>query len=200
MAGCCKSVAASHPSVTYGASSPQGEPLTLPHRVYFGPGGVKRREVKKREEKRSTPAFFSFFTSRPPLWGSQGAGPLGRGLRVAHERARFAGWRRLLCAAKRLPRNSETFFASFFGHKKGRSPGSMTLTKARRRRVAASGSADFTAQSSCQRPTPHRPASPLRAVSHSPSRGTLRHPAAKPGRRARRRQGRRGCCRRNRPP
>ena len=37
-------------------------------------------------------------------------------------RARFAGWRRSLCAAKRLPRNSETFFASFFGHKKGRSP------------------------------------------------------------------------------
>ena len=58
------------------------------------------REVKKREEKRSTPAFFSFFTSRPPLWGSQGAGPLGRGLRVAHERARFAGWRRSLCAAR----------------------------------------------------------------------------------------------------
>ena len=85
------------------------------------------REVKKREEKRSTPAFFSFFTSRPHLWGSQGAGPLGRGLRVAHERARFAGWRRSLCAAKRLPRNSETFFASFFGHKKGRSGGRIPL-------------------------------------------------------------------------
>ena len=40
------------------------------------------REVKKREEKRSTPAFFSFFTSRPPLWGSQGAGPLGRASRA----------------------------------------------------------------------------------------------------------------------
>ena len=38
----------------------------------FGPGGVRRREVKKREEKRSTPAFFSFFTSRPQLWGSKG--------------------------------------------------------------------------------------------------------------------------------
>ena len=40
-----------------------------------------------------------------------------------------------------LPRNSETFFASFFGHKKGRTTGSMTLIRARRRRVAASGSA-----------------------------------------------------------
>ena len=38
----------------------------------FGPEGVNRREVKKREEKRSTPAFFSFFASRPQLWGSQG--------------------------------------------------------------------------------------------------------------------------------
>ena len=38
-----------------------------------------------------------------------------------------------------LPRNSETFFASFFGHKKGRPPGSMTFSQARRRKVAASG-------------------------------------------------------------
>ena len=28
-----------------------------------------------------------------------------------------------------LPRNSETFFASFFGHKKGRPPGRSRLTK-----------------------------------------------------------------------
>ena len=155
-------------------------PYKVGNRVYFGPGGVKRREVKKREEKRSTPAFFSFFTSRPPLWGSQGAGPLGRGS---------------------LPRNSETFFASFFGHKKGRSCGSMTLIRGTGRMVAGDESAkQIIAQSSCQRPTPHRPASPLRAASHSPSRGTLRHPAAKPGRRVCRQPNRRGCCRRNRPP
>ena len=36
----------------------------------LAPEGSMWREVKKREEKRSTPAFFSFFTSRPPLWGS----------------------------------------------------------------------------------------------------------------------------------
>ena len=57
-------------------ASPRCGPMTSigPYRTgsrgIFGPGGVNRREVKKREEKRSTPAFFSFFTSRPPLWGS----------------------------------------------------------------------------------------------------------------------------------
>ena len=49
------------------------------------------REVKKREEKRSTPAFFSFFTSRPPLWGSQGAGPLGRASRAIGSSGHFFG-------------------------------------------------------------------------------------------------------------
>ena len=43
-----------------------------------------------------------------------------------------------------LPRNSETFFASFFGHKKGRTTGSMTLIRAERRKVARSGSANLT--------------------------------------------------------
>ena len=75
----------------------------------FGPGGVNRRRVQKRQEKCSTPAFFSFWTLRPHYWGFQGAGPLGRGS---------------------LPRNSETFFASFFGHKKGRFPGRSLLKKA----------------------------------------------------------------------
>ena len=90
---------------------------------------------------------------------------------------------------------------SFFGHKKGRPPGSMTLIRGTGRMVAGDESAkQIIAQSNCQRPTPHRPASPLRAASHSPSRGTLRHPAAKPGRRVCRQPNRRGCCRRNRPP
>ena len=116
------------PSVTFGDSSPLGEPPSTP--IILAPEGSIGREVKKREEKRSTPAFFSFFTSRPQLWGSKGRAALSRGLRVAHERARFAGWRRSLCAAKRLPRNSETFFASFFGHKKGRPNGRIPLKKA----------------------------------------------------------------------
>ena len=86
----------------------QGSHPSTPIEFLLAPKGSMWREVKKREEKRSTPAFFSFFTSRPPLWGSQGAGPLGRGT---------------------LPRNSETFFASFFGHKKGRPFGSIPLKK-----------------------------------------------------------------------
>ena len=52
-----------------------------------------------------------------PQWGFE-----------AHERARFAGWRRSLCAAKRaLSEVAGTFFASFLGVQKGRTPGSMTL-------------------------------------------------------------------------
>ena len=57
----------------------------------LAPEGSMWREVKKREEKRSTPAFFSFFTSRPPLWGSQGAGPLGRASRAIGSSGHFFG-------------------------------------------------------------------------------------------------------------
>ena len=36
-----------------------------------------------------------------------------------------------------LPRNSETFFVSFFGHKKGKPGGGIPLPKVSRRKVAA---------------------------------------------------------------
>ena len=158
-------------------SSPQGEPHSTP--VNLAPEGSNGEEAKS-VKKRAALLHVLAFCFLDLLFGvPRGEQPLGRGS---------------------LPRNSETFFASFFGHKKGRSPGSMTLTKARRRRVAASGSAkQIIAQSSCPPPRLHPPASPLRAASHSPSRGTLRHPAAKPGRRVCRQPNRRGCCRRNRP-
>ena len=42
-----------------------------------------------------------------------------------------------------LPRNSETFFASFFGHKKGRSNGCSPLIRGAGRRVASDGSANI---------------------------------------------------------
>ena len=76
--------------------------------------GERFKSVKKNAALLHFLAFGPF----DHLFGVLRGKPLGRGLRVAHERARFAGWRRSLCAAKRLPRNSETFFASFFGHKK----------------------------------------------------------------------------------
>ena len=99
--------------------------------------GGRRKSVKKN----SALLHFLAFSLTDHLFGvPRGEQPLGRGLRVAHERARFAGWRRSLCAAKRLPRNSETFFVSFFGHKKGKPNGRMTLTRAERRKVARSGS------------------------------------------------------------
>ena len=122
--GCTRKVAIPQSALPRSQPTLHKGAILYPHRVSFGPGGANRREVKKREETRSTPAFFSFFTSRPPLWGSQGAGPGGRGLRVAHERARFAGWRRSLCAAKRaLSEVAGTFFASFLGVQKGRPNG-----------------------------------------------------------------------------
>ena len=61
-------------------------PLQITRKLIFGPEGVNRRGAKKREEKRSTPAFFSFFASRPQLWGSQG--------RVAHEAGSAASQQR----------------------------------------------------------------------------------------------------------
>ena len=43
----------------------------LYHRFFAAaPKGSIWRGAKKREEKRSTPAFFSFFATRPHLWGS----------------------------------------------------------------------------------------------------------------------------------
>ena len=64
--------------------------------------------------------------------------PLRRGCGVAqrskpqwgfepHERASSAGWRPSFWPPSALPRNSETFFATFFGHKKGRPNRKMPL-------------------------------------------------------------------------
>ena len=55
----------------------------------------------------------------------------------AHERARFAGWRRSLCAAKRaLSQVAGTFFASFLGVQKGRPKSKMLFHRGVRRKVA----------------------------------------------------------------
>ena len=89
-----------------------------------GQCGGRRKSVKKNA---ALLHFLAFSLTDPRFGVLRGEQPLGRGLRVAHARARFTGWRRLLCAAKRLPRNSETFFASFFGHKKGRPNGRIPL-------------------------------------------------------------------------
>ena len=64
------SVAARHLPTLWGVTLYTREPSSTPIEFLLAPEGSMWREVKKREEKRSTPAFFSFFTSRPPLWGS----------------------------------------------------------------------------------------------------------------------------------
>ena len=115
-----------------------------PRRVVLAPEGAIGEGFKSVKKNAALLHFLAFGPFDHLIGVLRGEQPLSWGLRVAHERARFAGWRRSLCAAKRLPRNSETFFASFFGHKKGRTTGSMTLIRAERRKVARSGSANLT--------------------------------------------------------
>ena len=68
-----------------------------------GPDGEGRKSVKKRAALLHVLAF----PSLDPRFGvPRGEQPLGRGS---------------------LPRNSETFFVSFFGHKKGKFPGRIPL-------------------------------------------------------------------------
>ena len=104
----------------------------------FATKGYQHKGATRRRQALSMLPKNPFRQSFRPIWREADsmlslihiwASLLGRGLRVAHERASFAGWRRSLCAAKRLPRNSETFFASFFGHKKGRPPGRSPIKK-----------------------------------------------------------------------
>jgi len=81
-----------------------------------GQCGGRRKSVKKN----AALLHFLAFSLTDHLFGvPRGEQPLGRGS---------------------LPRNSETFFVSFFGHKKGKPNGRMTLTRAERRKVARSGS------------------------------------------------------------
>ena len=139
----------SHPSVTFGDSSPRrgatlytrylgcrrGEHCSpaesyaaakLPGRTLFAPTPTKiwpRRgqcgKRKKSVKKNAALLHFLGFFSLTHLFGvPRGEQPLGRGP---------------------LPRNSGTFFVSFFGHKKGKPCGRSPLKRGGRRRVAASG-------------------------------------------------------------
>ena len=75
----------------------------------------RRKSVKKNA---ALLHFLAFPSNDHPFGVPRGEQPLGRGP---------------------LPRNSGTFFVSFFGHKKGKPCGRIPLKQARRRRVAASG-------------------------------------------------------------
>ena len=84
-------------------------PLQKRCRGISAPKGSIWRGAKKREEKRSTPAFFSFFAARPHLWGSQGRAAPEAGFAASQQRDFFASFlvtkRKVLkagCCYKRL--------------------------------------------------------------------------------------------------
>ena len=96
-----------------------------PRRGQYGEGP---KSVKKNAALLHFLAFSPFDHNFGVLRGEQ---PPRRGCGIAqrskpqwgfepHERASSAGWRPSFWPPSALPRNSGTFFASFFGHKKGR--------------------------------------------------------------------------------
>ena len=94
-----------------------------------GSNGEGQKSVKKSA---ALLRFLAFLALDHPFGVLRGEQPLSRGS---------------------LPRNSETFFASFFGHKKGRFSGSIPLKRESGRKVAASGSRTLkTSSPSCTHP------------------------------------------------
>ena len=95
--------------------------------IYFGEYGEGLKSVKKN----AALLHFLTFGAFDLLFGvPRGEQPLGRGCGVAkrskpqwgfeaHERARFAGWRRSLCAAKRALSEVAGPFSVPFGVPKG---------------------------------------------------------------------------------
>ena len=80
-------------------------PLQNGSRGHLAPEGSNGRGRKGVKKNAALLHFLAFAFSDHIFGVPRGEQPLGRGS---------------------LPRNSETFFASFFGHKKGRTTGSMT--------------------------------------------------------------------------
>ena len=118
-----------HFAVTQNCTGEQCSPLHLHARLDVGGGvldapfwprrgqcGGRRKSVKKN----AALLHFLAFSLTDPLFGvPRGEQPLGRGP---------------------LPRNSGTFFVSFFGHKKGKPNGRSPLKRGGRRKVADPGS------------------------------------------------------------
>ena len=117
--------------VAVGASIARPQNLTLPPN---SPGGYRIRPYanqnlapegsigegqKSVKKSAALLRFLAFLALDHPFGVPRGEQPLGRGP---------------------LPRNSGTFFVSFFGHKKGKSCGRSPLKRGGRRRVAAPGS------------------------------------------------------------
>ena len=101
-----------------GSLSSRGATL-YPIEFLLAPEGSIGRGRKGVKKNAALLHFLAFAFSDHIIGVPRGEQPLGRGS---------------------LPRNSETFFASFFGHKKGRSNGRMTLIRESGRKVAANES------------------------------------------------------------
>ena len=109
-------------------------------RLHSAPEGSIGRGRKGVKKNAALLHFLAFAFSDHNFGVLRGEQPLSRGLRVAHERARFAGWRRSLCAAKRARSEVAGPFSVPFGVPKGTTGGSMTLIRVERRKVARNGS------------------------------------------------------------
>ena len=99
-------MARGHPSVSYRCQLPSSGATLYPIEFILAPEGSIGEEVKS-VKKRAALLHVLAFCFFDHLFGvPRGEQPLGRGS---------------------LPRNSETFFVSFFGHKKGKPYGSILL-------------------------------------------------------------------------
>ena len=98
------------------AAKPYGRIWNPPLRTkkILAPEGSNGRGRKGVKKNAALLHFLAFAFSDHIIGVPRGEQPLGRGS---------------------LPRNSETFFASFFGHKKGRPPGRIPLKKGSHRKV-----------------------------------------------------------------
>ena len=119
---CCRGRRPRRPVQFCAAIKSPGRTLCAPTTqlpAIFGPRRGQCGKMKKSVKKNAALLhFLGFFSLTHPFGVPRGEQPLGRGP---------------------LPRNSGTFFVSFFGHKKGKSCGRSPLKRGGRRRVAAPG-------------------------------------------------------------
>ena len=128
----CRSAARFLTLFCFSPSGPSGAKFLYKGGEYFRPRrGQYGRRPKSVKKIAALLQFLAFGAADHSFGVLRGEQPLGRGCAVAkqskprwgfeaHERARFAGWRPSFWPPSALPRNSGTFFATFFGHKKGR--------------------------------------------------------------------------------
>ncbi len=120
-------------------SGPSGAKFLYKGGEYFRPRrGQYGRRPKSVKKIAALLQFLAFGAADYSFGVLRGEQPLGRGCAVAkqskprwgfeaHERARFAGWRRSLCAAKRALSEVAGTFSVPFGSPKGTLKGSMPL-------------------------------------------------------------------------